>query len=433
MAGEERQAANRCSCPIVTALSKTPPTLPSVQEMPDPHPFAAYSNPTPRTAALREYAVIAPVAADPVPGSSSESLASTSRRGPPPFSPPRANPPQTPSASSASTRPPSSRRALTAALELAQEAVRIDSSGEEPLAAIAAYGKSVALLNEVMERVMRGEGAERRRAGVRRRSDAAREDEVRRLKSIVGPTVLSIYSLRSLTFLSSTTRTQTEWRSFRLYTTWILPATARLARPHQTALRPHPLRSLARAIMSEALDFIHQRHFLSKITTKIPMRYLRPRALARLLFLWRPRPVQASLLSVVTIRIVNILLILVADTLPALITTMIIAITTQPNLMRLPPSRRHLPLHLKIKEYRFFLRRDHLQPAPRQLFLSRDCRSRSRSNMLPRPIPSPNLLCLHPNRVWAQQVHYLQLQSLHCLGLNQLDLLAYPERTLTRP
>ncbi|ELU44519.1 ATP-dependent DNA helicase recQ [Rhizoctonia solani AG-1 IA] len=35
-----------------------------------------------------------------------------------------------------------------------------------------------------MDRVMRGEGAERRRAGVRRRSDAAREDEVRRLKSI---------------------------------------------------------------------------------------------------------------------------------------------------------------------------------------------------------------------------------------------------------
>lgn len=74
---------------------------------------------------------------------------------------------------------------MTAALELAQEAVRIDSAGDEPLAAIAAYGKSVALLSEVMERVMRGEGAERRRAGVRRRSDAAREDEVRRLKSIV--------------------------------------------------------------------------------------------------------------------------------------------------------------------------------------------------------------------------------------------------------
>ncbi|KAG8685532.1 hypothetical protein FRC09_014687, partial [Ceratobasidium sp. 395] len=131
-------------------------------ERTESHPFAT---PQPRPAPLRP---------------SNESLSSTSRRGPPPFSPPRSNPPQTPS----STRPPSSRRALTAALELAQEAVRIDSSGTEPLAAIAAYGKSVALLNEVMERVMRGEGADRRKSGVRRRSDAAREDEVRRLKSI---------------------------------------------------------------------------------------------------------------------------------------------------------------------------------------------------------------------------------------------------------
>ncbi|KAJ1310220.1 hypothetical protein OPQ81_006962 [Rhizoctonia solani] len=138
---------------------------------PPPHPFAsAYSTPPTRSATLR---------------SSNESLASSSRRGPSPYSPPRMQPPQTPGGSSASsTRPPSSRRALTAALELAQEAVRIDSAGEEPLAAIEAYGKSVTLLKEVMDRVMRGEGAERRRAGVRRRSDAAREDEVRRLKSI---------------------------------------------------------------------------------------------------------------------------------------------------------------------------------------------------------------------------------------------------------
>ncbi|CEL52246.1 hypothetical protein RSOLAG1IB_00786 [Rhizoctonia solani AG-1 IB] len=138
---------------------------------PPPHPFAStYSTPPTRSATLR---------------SSNESLASSSRRGPSPYSPPKMQTPQTPGGSSASsTRPPSSRRALTAALELAQEAVRIDSAGEEPLAAIAAYGKSVTLLKEVMDRVMRGEGAERRRAGVRRRSDAAREDEVRRLKSI---------------------------------------------------------------------------------------------------------------------------------------------------------------------------------------------------------------------------------------------------------
>ncbi|KAG9122655.1 hypothetical protein FRC07_000873, partial [Ceratobasidium sp. 392] len=120
---------------------------------------------------------------------SNESLASNSRflassssleANLPPTSLPRSNPPQTLS----STRPPSSRHVLTAALELAQEAVRIDSSGTEPLAAIAAYSKSVALLNEVMERVMRGEEADRHKSGVRRRSNAAREDEARRLKLI---------------------------------------------------------------------------------------------------------------------------------------------------------------------------------------------------------------------------------------------------------
>lgn len=81
---------------------------------------------------------------------------------------------------------PSSRRALTRALELAKEAVRLDSTNDDPHGAIMAYGQSVALLNEVMERVMRGEdsGESRRRNG-RRRSIVAQEEEVKRLKSIV--------------------------------------------------------------------------------------------------------------------------------------------------------------------------------------------------------------------------------------------------------
>ncbi|KDQ63840.1 hypothetical protein JAAARDRAFT_29888 [Jaapia argillacea MUCL 33604] len=81
---------------------------------------------------------------------------------------------------------PSSRRALTRALELAREAVKLDSTNDDPHGAIIAYGKSVALLNEVMERVMRGEDStesHRRRNG-RRRSVVAQEEEVRRLKSI---------------------------------------------------------------------------------------------------------------------------------------------------------------------------------------------------------------------------------------------------------
>lgn len=84
-----------------------------------------------------------------------------------------------------STRP-SSRRALTAALELAQEAVRLDSTNDDPIGAIRAYSRSVALLNEVMERVMHEEDdTGRGRHLGRPRSMAAREEEVRRLKSIV--------------------------------------------------------------------------------------------------------------------------------------------------------------------------------------------------------------------------------------------------------
>ncbi|KAJ3501478.1 hypothetical protein NLJ89_g9320 [Agrocybe chaxingu] len=47
---------------------------------------------------------------------------------------------------------PSSRRALTRALELAREAVQLDSTNDNPEAAVNAYAQSVALLSEVMER-----------------------------------------------------------------------------------------------------------------------------------------------------------------------------------------------------------------------------------------------------------------------------------------
>ncbi|KAH9944537.1 uncharacterized protein BXZ73DRAFT_97021 [Epithele typhae] len=82
---------------------------------------------------------------------------------------------------------PSSRRALTRALELAREAVKLDSTNDDPYGAVMAYAKSVALLSEVMERVMRGEDSteSHRRKNGRRRSVVAQEEEVRRLKSIV--------------------------------------------------------------------------------------------------------------------------------------------------------------------------------------------------------------------------------------------------------
>ncbi|KAG6850323.1 hypothetical protein H0H93_014898 [Arthromyces matolae] len=106
---------------------------------------------------------------------------------------------------------PSSRRALTKALELAREAVQLDSMNDNPEAAVQAYGRSVALLSEVMERVRRGEDStepsHRRR---RRRSVAAQEEEIRRLQNIHDTyadrmNILSIiYSIPTVPYSSST-------------------------------------------------------------------------------------------------------------------------------------------------------------------------------------------------------------------------------------
>ena len=98
-----------------------------------------------------------------------------------------------------SERRPSSRRALTRALELAREAVRLDSTNDDPYAAVVAYGRSVALLSEVMERVVRGDSDSSKRKNGRRRSVVAQEEEVKRLRTIVG--ILSNYTC-PLFFLS---------------------------------------------------------------------------------------------------------------------------------------------------------------------------------------------------------------------------------------
>lgn len=107
-------------------------------------------------------------------------------------------------------RIPSSRRALTRALELAREAVQLDSTNEEPQAAVMAYGRSVALLSEVMERVRRGEDSTEsrsRRNNGRPRSAVAQEEEVRRLQNIVRPA--RSHLLHLLTFRYSTIHMQT--------------------------------------------------------------------------------------------------------------------------------------------------------------------------------------------------------------------------------
>ncbi|KAF7348565.1 hypothetical protein MVEN_01374100 [Mycena venus] len=84
------------------------------------------------------------------------------------------------------SRIPSSRRALLRALELAKEAVQLDSTNEDPQATVTAYGRSVALMNEVLERVRRGEDdtAARSRRNGRPRNAVTQEEEIRRLQNI---------------------------------------------------------------------------------------------------------------------------------------------------------------------------------------------------------------------------------------------------------
>ena len=97
----------------------------------------------------------------------------------------------TPPDSRATLKPPSSRRVLARALELARAAVQLDSINEDPYGAVLAYSRSVALLREIMERLRREEDGTKltgRRIG-RRRSVAAYEKEVRRLKAIVSSLV----------------------------------------------------------------------------------------------------------------------------------------------------------------------------------------------------------------------------------------------------
>jgi hypothetical protein len=61
-----------------------------------------------------------------------------------------------------------------------------------------AYGRSVALLSEVMERVRKGEDSTepRKKNNGRRRSVVAQEEEVRRLKSIVSSPLIGTILLR---------------------------------------------------------------------------------------------------------------------------------------------------------------------------------------------------------------------------------------------
>jgi len=76
---------------------------------------------------------------------------------------------------------PSTRSILFRAMELARQAVHLDTTNDDPQGAIIAYGESVQLLDEVMIRVINtGQGDSRPNA----RSREIQEEEVRRLRSI---------------------------------------------------------------------------------------------------------------------------------------------------------------------------------------------------------------------------------------------------------
>ncbi|KAJ7597246.1 hypothetical protein C8J56DRAFT_1041454 [Mycena floridula] len=173
------------SIPFLPDITIPPPPEPQVDET---IAYSSYSRPVPSpgltaVAAFsqsRMQQVAAPIddLSDPPP----QSMLHPSYPVPPP--PPE--PEQSPSSHSRQHRPPSSRRALTRALELAREAVQLDSTNDHPEEAVMAYGRSVALLSEVMERVRRGESSEvssKKRNG-RPRSGVAQEAEVRRLQNI---------------------------------------------------------------------------------------------------------------------------------------------------------------------------------------------------------------------------------------------------------
>ena len=105
---------------------------------------------------------------------------------------------------------PSSRRALTSALELAREAVQLDSTNDNPVAAVNAYAQSVALLSEVMERVRNGEDSTESNRRRQRRSISAQEKEVRRLQNIVRWFFIATSTIALTSFTSSMIPTQIE-------------------------------------------------------------------------------------------------------------------------------------------------------------------------------------------------------------------------------
>lgn len=80
----------------------------------------------------------------------------------------------------------STRQRLRQAMELAREAVRLDSSNEDPLSAIESYQKCTDMLNHVIDRIHNGDITNTQtQYRSSSRNEANRDEELKRLTSIV--------------------------------------------------------------------------------------------------------------------------------------------------------------------------------------------------------------------------------------------------------
>ena len=150
-----------------------PPTIPIPSLPPRAIRFSSFANPSLSMASIPD-ALSDPPPQSQLPTATSSSDRNQNRRSS-----------LAPQNTNRSEHRPSSRRALTRALELAREAVQLDSTNDNPVAAVNAYAQSVALLSEVMERVRNGEDSTESNRRRQRRSISAQEKEVRRLQNIV--------------------------------------------------------------------------------------------------------------------------------------------------------------------------------------------------------------------------------------------------------
>ena len=185
--GHWQNIRRRSSAAVPRAAAGPPPTIP-IPSIPSPTSrgkrSSSFLNPLDLSAPTQPHSMtsITDALSDPPPQSylpaatsSSDSNQNTSNR--------RSS--LAPQNSNHSEHRPSSRRALTRALELAREAVQLDSTNDNPVAAVNAYAQSVALLSEVMERVRNGEDSTESNRRRQHRSISAQEKEVRRLQNIV--------------------------------------------------------------------------------------------------------------------------------------------------------------------------------------------------------------------------------------------------------